>query len=90
MQLFFPAKTDVGGDNSLEWTFKYSGSNNVILEVTYTDETTDEHIEYSTGSSYETVIYELDDNKIVDYVYLWNYQWWAGGHLWVDYMAVDY
>jgi hypothetical protein len=87
-RVYYPLKTDVGSGNELEMEFYFSGGAVCDVKIVYTDLSYDTYYESSTN--WKTVIYDLDDNKIVYYVQFWNYEWWQGGILQVDYMEVNY
>jgi hypothetical protein len=84
----FPPKSDVGGGNEVEIKLWFSGGAPVYIYVYYTDSSRDTHSQYSGG--WRTVSWDLDDNKVVDYVRLWNHEWWYSGDVRVDYVIVIY
>ena len=86
--IYFPIKTDVGGGNELEMEFSFSGGGVLQVLIRYLDYTYDIYYESNTGM--KTVIYDLDDNKAVHYVRLFNHEWWFPGIVKVDYMEVNY
>jgi hypothetical protein len=87
-KVYFVTKLDVGDGNELEMEFSFTGGNVLDVKIVYTDDTYDLYNEYRTST--KTVIYDLEDNKIVDYVQFYNLEWWHGGVLKVDYMEVNY
>ncbi len=60
----------------------------VDILIKYTDATYD--IRTETSTNWKTVIYDLDDYKVVDFVQFFNHEWWYAGYLAVDYMEVNY
>jgi hypothetical protein len=87
-KIYFPEKSDVGTGNELEMEFQFSGGSVMQVKIRYKDSTYDIYTESST--SWKTVVYDLDNYKIVDYVQLYNYEWWVFGIIAVDYMEVNY
>lgn len=87
-RIYFPVPSSVGANNKLEWEFQFSGGNVLDVKIYYTDGTYDRYLEGSTG--WKTVIYDLDAYKIVDYVKLFNHEWWNAGWFRIDYMEVNY
>jgi len=87
-KVYFETKSDVGDDNNLEMEFSFTGGNRFDIKIVYTDATYDIHYEYETSG--KTVIFDLDDNQIVDYVQFFSLEWWTGGVLEVNYMEVNY
>ncbi len=86
--IYFPYKTDVGTNNEVEIEFSLRGGAPLWISIYYTDGT---HDAYSQNpGSMRTVIYDLDNYKIVDYVRLYNHEWWYAGVLKVDYLIVNY
>ena len=65
-----------------------SGVNDVQIRIYYTDGEYD--VYYESNRVYKTVIYELEDNEIVDFVWFWNIEMWNAGNLYVDYVGVNY
>lgn len=88
-KIYFTVVTNVGDDNEIRIKFAFNGGNVIDILVKYTDSSYDIHVEIS--ASWKTVIYDLVDDKIVDYVQFFNHEigWWPGV-LKVDYMAVTY
>ncbi len=87
--MFYYEKTDVGGGNTLELYFKYiQGGTYLTVTIYYRDETSDDYQESITN--WKTVIYNLDNNKVVWYVQFYSHTWWQRAYLYVDYMVVHY
>lgn len=87
-RIYFEEKSDVGTGNELEIEFAFNGGNVIDIVIKYTDTSYDIHVESS--ASWKTVIYDLDNYKIVDYVQFYNHEYWNPGILKVDYIEVNY
>jgi len=87
-KVYFPEKSSVGTNNEVEMELKLIGGGSVTIQIFYTDGTYDSHSQGAGG--WRTVIYDLDNYKIVDYVKYYNLEWWYAGILQVDYVEVNY
>jgi len=87
-KVYIEKKTDVGTGNTIAIEFKFGGGNTITIDVFYVDGTKDRHIQ--PPGSWRTVIWALDNNKVVDYVKFVNIEYNAPGILQVDYILVHY
>lgn len=87
-RVYFQIKSDVGDDNQLEIEFSFTGGNRFDIWIFYTDASHEVHYEYETSS--KTVIFNLIEDKVVNYVKFYSLEWFTGGELVVNYMEVNY
>lgn len=88
LKVCFPIKSDVGTGNTVEIRFEFTGGNVLDVKIVYTDGTYD--LDSENSASFKTIIYELVNYKIVDYVEFFNHEFWADSVLEVDYLVVNY
>lgn len=89
LQVLFPAKTNVGGDNIFIIRFLFSGSGELQINVHYQSGSPTEYSE-TRQSTWLTKGYIIDDNRVVSYIHFINNEWWNRGHLYLDVVHVVY
>lgn len=87
-RLFFEMKSSVGSGNTLEIYFRFYGYRVIDFLVVYSDGSSDLHYEYKTSG--KTVIFPLDNYKVVDYLQFYSHEYWHAGRLYIDYAVVHY